>query len=199
MQHIALCSEISWKASSEADIVHLQHLLVACLRMRVPPFSDSSQQQKTSAHCPSMVTLGTHLPLLMEGRATVFKCFSSASFSTFSTAVFSCCCALESPHDGLLTWITYLAGNFFPGHIAAETQELFPLAMTFYNSCDFVSFLSAMLKWQNVLLIVWLLLLLIVNYNEDLLLPSNTDLWTNYHHKTIEKKKQNSWVDNEII
>ena len=64
----------------------------------------------------------TYFPLLIDGIATDFKFFSSANLRTFLVAVSSCCCELEDPQLGLLTWITYFAGKFFPGQIAAASN-----------------------------------------------------------------------------
>ena len=62
----------------------------------------------------------TYFPLLIEGTASVLKCFESARVNIFFTAFSSCCCAFEDDQVGLCTWITYLAGKFCPWQIATE-------------------------------------------------------------------------------
>ena len=61
----------------------------------------------------------THLPLLTDGSAMDVRFLESARVRQFLMAFSRLATALDWPHVGLFTWITYLAGKVCPGHMAA--------------------------------------------------------------------------------
>ncbi len=69
----------------------------------------------------------------MEGKATDFKCFSSASAKQFLTVLSNSCCALSDGHVGPLQWITNLAGKLWPGHMAARWDRKIPTLSNIYT------------------------------------------------------------------
>ena len=68
------------------------------------------------------ITVYTHDPLPIDGRAIVLMFFSSAKVRTFLTAFSKLSTEESLPHVGLWTWITYCAGKLCPSEIAAMRE-----------------------------------------------------------------------------
>ena len=101
-------------------------IVLYCFWQGVNQQSLTTVCQKFSNRClwhrRQQMSKSTDWPLLIDGTASTLICFSSASFSTLTTAVSSCWTAFWDFHVGLLTWITWRAGNPCPGHVTATQQ-----------------------------------------------------------------------------
>ena len=127
------------------------------------------------------ITVYTHEPLPIDGRAIVLMFFSSAKVRTFLTAFSKLSTEESFPHVGLWTWITYCAGKLCPSQIAAmgEAKTMFSLLTfcgNFSNSADINISIStapqvcqvsphAQFKWQSDILDLLLISLPVVKEN----------------------------------
>ena len=93
-------------------------------------------------------TTQPYRPLPIEGKATDFRFFASARVRQFLTVLSRFCWELSDFHVGPLQCITYLAGKWCPGQMAA-VKEQHNKALMLNGPCYPIR-LCCVVRWQSV-------------------------------------------------